>query len=143
MDIGGRLKERREAQHLTQEQLSEIVGVHPNTIRRWEIAGRTPTAKIMPDIAKALNTTVAYLSGESDDPVRMEEGEDTLLSSVATPSISAQMKDDAFVLGGDLIGSGKVLLYEGNGQRVVLPATPENQEWIRNLVAGAIANKTS
>ena len=36
-----------------------------------------------------------------------------------------------------------VLVFEEGGKRYEMPATPENQQWFRELVAEAIANKTS
>lgn len=68
MSIGERVKECRRNNHMSQEHLAEQVGVHANTIRKWEKGLRSPRAKEFQSLASALNTTTAYLSGEIDDP---------------------------------------------------------------------------
>ena len=61
--VSARIREKRKAQKLTQQELAEKVGVSLMTILRWEKGERTPNALIMPQIAEALNTTVEYLMG--------------------------------------------------------------------------------
>jgi len=68
MPIGERLKERRRSIHISQECLGEKAGVHANTIRKWEKGQRSPRAEELPALAAALNTSVAYLTGETDNP---------------------------------------------------------------------------
>lgn len=62
---GSRLKQQRSSLHMTQESLAEKLNVHVNTIRRWEKGEQSPDAKKLDYLATALNTTVAYLSGET------------------------------------------------------------------------------
>lgn len=61
---GSRLKQQRSSLHMTQEDLAGKLNVHVNTIRRWEKGEQSPDAKKLDYLAEALNTTVAYLSGE-------------------------------------------------------------------------------
>ena len=42
--------------------------VHEVTVRTWENTGRGPNSAMMPSLASALGTTVAYLVGETDNP---------------------------------------------------------------------------
>jgi transcriptional regulator with XRE-family HTH domain len=62
-----RLKESRKKSGLSQSQLAEKIGVQTNTVWRWENGRASPMESIM-NLAIALNTTVAYLIGESDNP---------------------------------------------------------------------------
>ncbi|MDR2523727.1 MAG: helix-turn-helix domain-containing protein, partial [Synergistaceae bacterium] len=62
-----RIKELRESHALTQERLAEKIGVQRNTVWRWENGKASPMEAIV-QIAAALNTTVAYLMGETNDP---------------------------------------------------------------------------
>ena len=68
MDIGQRIKERRKELGLSAEQVAELMGVSPATVYRYEsnYISNMGVDKITP-IAKALNTTEAYLLGWTDD----------------------------------------------------------------------------
>ena len=140
MALGERMQRLRKKLALTQEKLAEMLEVQRNTVWRWENGKATPDAEAVAKIAKALDVPVAYLL---DETTSLEQTGTTTTPTISVSTPAVDVKGASFIKEGDFIGSGKVLLYEGNGQRVVLPATPENQEWIRNLVAGAIANKTS
>ena len=63
-----RLKLLREKERYSLEGLSKIIGVKSNTIWRWENNKAKPDTDTVVRIAHALNTTVAYLLGETDDP---------------------------------------------------------------------------
>jgi transcriptional regulator with XRE-family HTH domain len=58
-----RLKELRTAKHLTQRELSEMVGVTRVTIARYEIGERDPKGKTLIRIARALGVMVSELLG--------------------------------------------------------------------------------
>ena len=60
----------RKEKHLKQTDIAEILGVSVDTVRRWEQGKRSPRAEELSRLASALNTTVAYLSGETDNPER-------------------------------------------------------------------------
>lgn len=72
MGIGARIKAARKGKY-NQAELAELVGVHETTIRRWELERDDgPQGKNLSKLAEVLNTTVAYLSGETDNPARGE-----------------------------------------------------------------------
>lgn len=62
-----RLKEKRNEAKLSQKELGDIASCSRYTVMGWE-QGKTPTLEVMRKIAVALNTSVTYLSGETDDP---------------------------------------------------------------------------
>ena len=69
MNIGKRIRDTRKNRGLNQTELAKIVGVNPQTICKYEkqVVTNIPVDQLC-KIAKALNTSVAYLIGEEDDP---------------------------------------------------------------------------
>lgn len=59
-----RLKELREAKHMTQEELSNATGIHRITISRYETTGRGMTLYTAQLLANALGCTVNDLLNE-------------------------------------------------------------------------------
>jgi transcriptional regulator with XRE-family HTH domain len=57
---GDELKQWREGRHLTQAELSELLGVKFNTVSRWEVGTRA----IPPLLERALKTLAAELNGK-------------------------------------------------------------------------------
>lgn len=55
--IGSRIKAAREAQHLTQEQLAEIVGISATHISVIERGVKAPKLETFIEVANALNVT--------------------------------------------------------------------------------------
>lgn len=80
-----RIKDARREKKLTQGELAHLVGVSMQTIFRWENGQRSPRAEDLARLAAALNTTVAYLSGETDDPARSAPAEQPLPESNVRP----------------------------------------------------------
>lgn len=68
MIIGDRLRLRLEALGKPQAWLARAIGVSPQAISKMVTGGTTDTARIY-DLATALETTPAYLKGETDNPV--------------------------------------------------------------------------
>jgi len=69
MSIGKRIKQRRIGQHLTQAQLADLIGTIKQTIYKYEhdIITNIPIERLKA-IAKALNTSISYLVGATDEP---------------------------------------------------------------------------
>jgi transcriptional regulator with XRE-family HTH domain len=63
-----RIRDARKAKGLTQEALAEILGVERPAISQWETGKTNVDPKNMKNLADALSVTVAYLSGEEDEP---------------------------------------------------------------------------
>lgn len=79
MSLGDRIRELRKKKGLTQAQLGEMVGSDGNTISRWELSKLGMGKEYILKFAQALDTTTAYLLGETDDPAR---------PGVAQPAVS-------------------------------------------------------
>ena len=84
-----RIKQLRQDRGLTLEQVAEVVGVGKSTVRKWEtgMIANMRRDKIA-DLAKALETTPAYLMGWKEENAEKEsspsepqltEGEKTML----------------------------------------------------------------
>ena len=67
MSLGENIKKRRREMNLTQEQLSEAIEVHTNTIRKWEKGNSCPSAFEMEQLANALKVSINYLYAETND----------------------------------------------------------------------------
>lgn len=67
MGIGQRIKKLRKGK-MNQSELAALVGVSVDSIRRWESNKRPPRSVDLQSLAEILNTSVAYLVEETDDP---------------------------------------------------------------------------
>lgn len=67
MSIGQRIKKLRKGK-MNQSELAALVGVSIDSIRRWESNKRPPRSVDLQSLAEVLNTSVAYLMEETDDP---------------------------------------------------------------------------
>ena len=65
-----RLKELRSSANLTQEELSERLGVSRSTLASWETGRRIPDTMQVAEIARFFNTSMDFLMGLIDNPER-------------------------------------------------------------------------
>src|SRR5690625_4088142 len=63
-----RLRAAREGVNLSQNELARRLGVKRQTVGNWEAGLARPRAGMMPLLAEILNTSAAYLFGETNDP---------------------------------------------------------------------------
>jgi len=75
---GDRLRERMEARGMSQAELGRRVGVAQTSIFKL-LSGRSINSRYLHKIARELNTTPAYLTGETDDP-SSDQPDDTMSS---------------------------------------------------------------
>ena len=61
MDLGRRIKERRQALEFTQQQLAEVIGLTPQHISAIEQDKRAPSLSSLAKIAEELGVTVDFL----------------------------------------------------------------------------------
>lgn len=64
--IGARIAIARKASGINQDQLAEAVGVHKQTISRWEIGKRAPNGEEIRAIVEKLQCSADFLLGLSD-----------------------------------------------------------------------------
>lgn len=66
------IKKKRESLNIKQSELAETIGVSTVTLSRYENGVRQPKFDVLMKIASALNTTVASLAGETDEPAQTD-----------------------------------------------------------------------
>lgn len=76
LEFPARLRARRRERGLTQKQLAELVGVSHGTIGMYETGQRSPDLEMVRRLAVALDTSMSYLIGETDDPCPVGVGEE-------------------------------------------------------------------
>ena len=74
--ISERMKEQRKIKKLTQTSLAELVNSSRSSIAQIETDKYTPSYAMLSLIADALDTTVEYLQGKTDNPLRTPAGDD-------------------------------------------------------------------
>lgn len=79
MTLGARIESRLEAVGLSQAELARRVGVRQSTMNSL-IRGNSRTSRSIVQIARELETTPAYLLGETDDPTA-DVPDDNLVSA--------------------------------------------------------------
>jgi transcriptional regulator with XRE-family HTH domain len=70
--LGKRIAQIRKQRGLIQEELAAKVDVSIDSVRRWEQGKIDPRLSEMKKLAVILDTSVAYLIGETDDPCLLE-----------------------------------------------------------------------
>lgn len=63
-----RLKSLRLRRELTQQQLGELVGTGKQVVNNWEAGRNLPPLNVASHLADALEVSLDYLVGRSDDP---------------------------------------------------------------------------
>ncbi|GAL87814.1 hypothetical protein MYP_5046 [Sporocytophaga myxococcoides] len=63
--FGKKLRECREAQELSQNELAKLIEAHHSIIGKYERDEVKPTIDVVKKMAQVLNTTVGYLLGET------------------------------------------------------------------------------
>jgi transcriptional regulator with XRE-family HTH domain len=104
MEIGDRIKERREFEGLTQKELGTLINKSPQVISNWE---RGYTSAIAHDdilkLSAALNIDLNYLLGRTDDPTPPSTKQDKpthdeyVLSAKTLPDGLARVSEVAMV----------------------------------------------
>ena len=132
MNLGERIKSLRHGKY-TQAELGDMIGVHETTIRRWESNRDSgPKEKMLARLAATLNTTVAYLSGETDDPTRPgAQASAPAGQSAPAPRPPVEITVPLSTSDGQ---PGRIVYEWGGNQRLELPDTPENQALLLTII---------
>ena len=123
MTMAERIKRQRKLHGINQEELSDRLGLSIQTIRRWEWGKRAPNTDIMPKLAEALGTSVAYLMGLEDEPA----------PSVA--ELQAQNVVRTAHESETVHTAGRLIIEWGEHNRIDWPDTPENRDALVKLIA--------
>ena len=121
MIFGERLKQLREHKLYSQETLADLLHVHSNTISKWESGVQEPRAQRIAELAKLLDTTTAYLLGDSDDP-----------SNTPSANISHTKQQSSKE---HSINNGMLVYKTPNGERFEAPPTEIGIQYIERMRA--------
>ena len=72
MNIGEQIKYMRKRRHITQEQLAQATGIHPVTIRKYEINKLQPKKEQIDKIASALSVSPLAFGEFDSNKLRLE-----------------------------------------------------------------------
>lgn len=64
-DFPTRLRELREKQRKSRRVVSELCGLHPNAVRRYELGESQPTLESLAALADYFHVSVDYLIGRA------------------------------------------------------------------------------
>ena len=135
--VGERIKLAREKKGLKQEKLGELIGAHTVTISRWERGINQPNSDTLNRIAHVLETSVAYLTGETEDPKRYTS---RLLELVGTDGNESSLVTSEHGALGSSETVARLIYERPNGERLDLPDTPENRELFEKLVVAMMTD---
>lgn len=65
MTLGKRIADLRKNQNMTQEELSEKLGVSPQAVSKWETGSSCPDITLLPAIAALFGVTIDSLLTDS------------------------------------------------------------------------------
>ena len=123
MTFADKIKYLRKRERYSQIKFSQIVGVKPNTVWRWESGKAKPDTNTIMKIAQVLNTSIEYLLGEDN----ISEQED-VITSIPPKTKEQSMKID----------KGLMTYYFSNGEKVEMPAIPELVPAFQQIVANRL-----
>ena len=135
--MSNRLKTLRESERYSQSQFSNLIGVRPNTVWRWENERAKPDLDTFIKIAKALNTSVAYLLGETNAPVPMTASTN-IAQTASNSNIDQDTQNDSLGDADNSAATGRLIYEWGETHRINIHDTPSNQTCFRELISKTI-----
>lgn len=111
--IGERIRALRKKKLMSQAELGSLIEIRPNTIAKWERGELTPRGTSIAKVAKALETTSAYILGETNDP----------------SSLGYMLQT-----GREESSSEKRLIIRNHDMDINLPESPEGFEILRRVL---------
>ena len=136
MMFSDRIARLRKERGLNQKQLAAQLGVSVDSVRRWEQGKRSPDVDMLRNIARALNTTVSYISGETDDASPMQTNPPVVEISPSKGSSGSRFDLDDSAFMERLIKSNSMVVYDTGNERMLIPATSEGFKFIERMRAG-------
>ena len=100
MNIGQKIKQLRQENDLTQEELAEQLGVNFQAVSRWENSTTYPDITMLPIIASMFNVTVDYLLDM--DSYKIKEEIDKIIEQVDLLFNEGKTKEREVILENEL-----------------------------------------
>ena len=124
MKLGEKIKTLRKRKY-TQEQLAELLGVHVNTIVRWERGDRIPTADKLKILADILGTTPSELLNTDDTQLIHETNSKGDISDLGIKVVPYPQSQ--------IVNNGMLIYDLGNGKKMELPPTEASYNFLRDI----------
>ena len=124
MTTGERIKELRSKLGLSQASLASRVETDSASVSRWERDKVNVSQKYILKLAKVLNTTADYLLGKTDNPEI-----DGSMSEIK--AVNGRINNSEFWE--RLIKNQPMVVYETDTERMLIPATLEGFNFIREM----------
>ena len=121
MKLGEKIRALRKRRY-TQEELAEIVGVHLNTIVRWERGDRNPTADKLKRLADALCTTPSELLSSEE-----------IVPKEIVPRAKSEVKKETVPYTQEQVNKGMLVYVLSNGERIELPPSQASYDFLRDM----------
>lgn len=86
MEFGGRLMLVLKEKEITQRELAEKIKINETALSRYVNGSRKPRMDILVNIARALNVSVEYLTGEEEKEIEFQEIKNVLCRNLSTMS---------------------------------------------------------
>ncbi|MBR1658117.1 MAG: helix-turn-helix transcriptional regulator [Synergistaceae bacterium] len=125
--IGARIKSLREELRQSQEELAHSIGMHANTIARWERDELLPRGTSIAKLARSLNTTSSYLL-EGED-VSSEVGQENMTKGQKSSMLRMKREHS-------LEENRGMVVYKANGQEIEIPATRDFYGLFEQIIEG-------
>ena len=117
-----RIARLRKSKGLNQKQLAERLDVSVDSVRRWEQGKRSPNVDMLNKLAQVLDSTVSYISRETDDAYSSTSQGSKGISELTPISERSVTEKD------------RALVYEDGEKRFEFPPTPEGYAMFRELI---------
>lgn len=130
MTLGEKIKTLRKGKY-TQEELAYRVGVHVNTLIRWEHGDSTPTTDKLKILADALGTTPSWLLDNTDD-----------LQQASIVTLKSNEEDSPYTQT-QTTNKGMLIYNLGNGKSIELPPTEDSYNFLREIALSTIQAATA
>ncbi len=120
LEIKDRIKIARENAKIKQSELAEKLSINTSTVSRWENGHSVPTSDTLTQIARVLNTSVAFLSGETDKIAKQDISQTYTQADETTINNSQPViKDlDGFTFWGNVLDKAKNVIERGDTNEI-------------------------
>lgn len=92
MNLGKNIAELRKRNHLTQEDLANMLGVSPQAVSKWENDAACPDISLLPKLAEIFGITIDELMNEQGN-IHSQKTVNTKMNSKRTIQITAISAD--------------------------------------------------
>lgn len=133
MEFAKNLRELRRKKNLTQEQLANLVNVSGQAVSKWETSDTLPDTALLPEIAKALDTSIdALFSYRSSDNMNVFQAVQKYITKPGTENKSLLAEQIERIYNLMIAGEKSRRGYDGSEEE---PLEPEYWDYYSDITA--------